>query len=194
MISAPGAAAALGLEALASHWWILLIRGIAAIAFAVLAFAFPGATIVVLILIFGAYALVDGILLLAAAVRFSHEGRRWIAFLLEGIVGVLIGLVTFFWPNLTAFALSLLIAAWALLTGIFEISAAVRMRQNIPGEILLIVVGALSIALGIFMAIFPGAALLAWVWTLAVYAIIAGVALIALSFRLRTLQAGAARS
>ena len=106
----------------------------------------------------------------------------------EGLLGIAIGVVTFLWPHITAIALGILVAAWAISTGVLEIGAAIRMRKDIPNEIFLILVGLLSIAVGVYVAIFPLAGLLAWVWVVGVYAVIAGIALIAFSFRLRGMK------
>jgi uncharacterized membrane protein HdeD (DUF308 family) len=160
-----------------------------AIVFGVVVFAFPGIALLTFVLIFGGYAVADGILILIAALRFSHpDSGRWWWLIVEGILGIAIGVVTFLWPHITAIALGILVAAWAISTGVFEIGAAIRMRKDIPNEIFLIVVGLLSIAVGVYVAIFPLAGLLAWVWVIGVYAVIAGIALIALSFRLRGMK------
>ncbi|MHB1551585.1 MAG: HdeD family acid-resistance protein [Vulcanimicrobiaceae bacterium] len=174
------------LQVLARNWWALLVRGIAAILFGILAFALPGTTLFVLVMLFGAYALVDGVFALVAAVRAAEAHTRFWPLAVEGIVGSVIGLATFFYPGITAMALLFLIAAWAVLTGILEIAAALQLRRELAGEIWLVVSGVLSIAFGILIVAFPGGGVLAVLWILAVYAILFGAALVALGLRLRS--------
>jgi uncharacterized membrane protein HdeD (DUF308 family) len=178
-----------GVRTIASHWWLPLIRGLVAIAFGVLAFAFPVATAGAFVILFGAFALVDGLVTVTTALRFSHpHAGGWWWMLAQGFIGILIGVVTFAWPAITALALGILVAAWAISTGILELGAAFRLRTSLPGEILLVVSGLLSIVLGVALAFFPLTALLAWVWLVAAYAIVAGVVLLGLSFRLRAVR------
>ncbi len=174
------------LQVLARNWWALLVRGIAAILFGILAFALPGTTLFVLVMLFGAYALVDGVFALVAAVRAAEAHTRFWPLAVEGIVGSVIGLATFFYPGITAMALLFLIAAWAVLTGILEIAAALQLRRELAGEIWLVVSGVLSIAFGILIVAFPGGGVLAVLWILAVYAILFVAALVALGLRLRS--------
>jgi uncharacterized membrane protein HdeD (DUF308 family) len=170
---------------LARNWWALLIRGIAAIVFGILAFAWPGITIFVLVLLFGAYAFVDGIFAIVAAVRAAAAHERWWPFVIEGIVGLLIAAVTMYDLRLTALALYFTIAVWAFITGIVEIVAAIQLRRAIAGEWLLIVAGICSILFGLLMIWHPVAAALAIVWIIAAYAILFGIIMIVLAFRLR---------
>ena len=132
-------------ESLARRWWAVALRGVAAIVFGILAFVMPGVTLAALILLFGAYALVDGVLDVVAAVSGRTGARSWWALLLAGLVSIAAGLVTFFWPELTAIALVYVIAAWAIVRGVFEIAAAVRLRTVIASEWWLGLSGALSI-------------------------------------------------
>jgi len=176
----------LGIQAIASHWWILLIRGLVAILFGIVALVYPGITAIIFVFLFGGYAIVDGVLNLVTAIRFRHpDNQRWWWMIAEGVLGIGIGLVTFFYPGITAFSLGVLVCVWAITTGILEIAAAVQLRQTIPNEIIMIVLGALSIIVGIILAFEPLQALLVWVYVVAIYALIAGVAMIALSIRLR---------
>lgn len=167
----------------AKNWWVFALRGLFAIIFGVLAFVWPEATITALVLIFGAYAVVDG--LLSAYTGFTDPNYRWWVGLLEGIVGVAAGLVAFFYPGLTAIALVYLVAVWAILTGAFEIWGAIKLREEIKGEWLLALSGVASIAFGLLLAFFPGMGVLTLVWLIAGYAIIFGVMTIMLAFRLR---------
>ena len=169
---------------LAHNWWTLVLRGLAAIIFGILAYVWPGITFTVLVLFFGAYALWDGIFALIAAFRAQGE-RRW-ALVLEGLVGVAAGLVTFFWTGAATLALLVIIAAWAIVTGVFEIIAAIRLREEIEGEWLLLVSGLLSVLFGIALAVWPAAGLVAVTWLIGAYAILYGILLIMLGFRLRT--------
>jgi uncharacterized membrane protein HdeD (DUF308 family) len=180
------------LEQLTRHWWVLALRGVLAILFAVIAFSRPGVTLMALVWVWGAYAFLDGIFALIAAVRAAEHHQRWAMLLLEGISGIAAGIIAFVWTGITALVLVYLIAAWAVVTGIFEIAAAVRLRQMIQGEWLLGLSGVLSILLGILFAAIPGAAAVAWVWVIGAYALLAGILLLALAFRLRALGERAA--
>jgi uncharacterized membrane protein HdeD (DUF308 family) len=173
----------LPLQRVADHWWVFGLRGIAAIIFGILAFIWPGVTLTLLILLWGAYALIDGVLGLVGSFRTGQE-HRW-ALLLEGIVGIAAGVATFVWPGLTALVLVYIIAAWALVTGVLEIVGAIRLRKVIDNEWWMAISGALSILFGIILFVAPGAGALALVWLIAAYAIVFGVILLALAFRLR---------
>ena len=183
----PLTADALG-AVLAKNWWLLLLRGIAALFFGVVAFAWPGITLVVLVLLYGAYALVDGALAIAAAIRGRgrHAPTGWLVFV--GVLGIAAGIATFFWPAITALVLLALIAAWSILHGVLEIVGAIRLRREIEGEWLLILSGIVSVAFGLLVLIFPGAGALALIWLIGAYAVVFGVLLIALSLRLRGLR------
>ncbi|MBV9719013.1 MAG: HdeD family acid-resistance protein [Candidatus Eremiobacteraeota bacterium] len=170
---------------LTRNWWMWLIRGIAAVIFGLLAFLWPGATIVVIGILFGAYALVDGIFAIVATIRAAETQQRWWPFLIEGIVGILIAAITFYDIGITLLALYLTIAAWAFLTGIFEIIAALQLRKHIANEIWLIIGGVASIAFGILMVYFPLAGALAIIWLIAAYAVIFGLLMIGFALRLR---------
>lgn len=184
-----------GSSRIAAHWWVPLVRGIVAVIFGVIIFAHPLSSVFAFVVLFGAFAFVDGILNIMTALRFAHpDSGRWWASLAEGIIGVLIGIVTFFVPGLTAVTLGLLIAAWAIVTGVLEIVAAFRLRRDVPGEIFLILAGVLSVVVGMWLIVFPVAGLLALTWLIAAYAIVGGIALIVLAFRLRSMGSRAARS
>lgn len=168
---------------LAQNWWTLALRGLAAVIFGILAYIWPDVTFTVLVLLFGAYALWDGVFALIGAFRTQGE-RRWML-VLEGLVGIAAGLVTFFWPGAATLAILTIIAAWAIITGIFEIIAAIRLREEIEGEWFLLLSGLLSVLFGIALAIWPAAGLVAVTWMIGAYAIIFGILLIGLGFRLR---------
>ena len=175
------------LPTLARNWWALALRGLAAILFGILAFAWPGITLFVLVLFFGAYMFADGIFAIVAAVRAAGEEERWWLLLIQGILGVLAGLVAFFWPGLTALALLYFIAAWAIVTGILEIAAAIRLRREIEGEWALGLSGALSVIFGVLLVVLPApAGLLSLVWLVGAYAVATGVLLLILAFRVRS--------
>jgi uncharacterized membrane protein HdeD (DUF308 family) len=176
---------ALILHSLAKNWWMLLLRGLVSILFGVLAIAWPGITILSLMILYGAYALVDGLFAIFAAVSGNAASHRW-WLAVVGIVGVLAGLVAFAWPGLTALALLMLIAAWAIVSGIFEIVGAIRLRKEIDNEWLLILHGVISVLFGLFVWSQPGEGALAIIWVIGAYAIIAGIILCVLAFRLRS--------
>lgn len=166
-------------------WWTVLIRGIAAVLFGLLALVWPSATLLALVLCFGAYALVDGVLALIAATREMGHGQRVEWLFAEGVFGVLAGLFTLIIPGVTALMLLYFIAAWAVLTGITEIVQAIELRREISNEWLLILSGVISVLLGVALALFPGAGALSLIWVIGIYAIFFGALLIGLSLRLR---------
>jgi uncharacterized membrane protein HdeD (DUF308 family) len=170
------------LPTLARNWWAFALRGLVAVLFGLLTFFVPGITLVTLVLLFGAYALVDGIFNVIAFFRvLSHH---W-ALLIEGLIGIIAGILTFAWPAITAIALLYLIAFWAIFTGIFEIVAGIRLRKAITNEWLLLVIGVLSLLFGMLILFSPSAGALAIVLWIGAYAFLFGVFLLALAFRLR---------
>jgi uncharacterized membrane protein HdeD (DUF308 family) len=169
-------------ETASRHWWAFALRGLVAILFGVLAFAWPGVTLQVLVLLWGAFVFVDGVLALVSAIRTDND-HRW-GLLLEGIVGIGAGVVTFLYPGLTALVLLYIIAVWALLTGILELVAAVRLRKVIQNEWWLALTGVLSVLFGLVLLAAPGAGALAVVWLIAAYAIVFGILNLALALRL----------
>jgi uncharacterized membrane protein HdeD (DUF308 family) len=176
------------IEKISRNWWMFAVRGVVAVIFGVLALVWPGQTLQALVLVFGAYALVDGIFAIFTGIAARGYFERWWAMLLEGVAGVVIGLLTFFWPNITALALLYLIAAWALITGIFEIVTAIQLRRVITGEWMLILGGLLSIILGVLLFVFPGAGAVSVVWMIGIYAIFFGISEIIFAFRLNGLR------
>ena len=180
----------MNIDALAGNWWALALRGVAAIIFGLLAFVLPGVTLAALILLFGGYALVEGVLNVTAAVRGRGDDQPWWALLLEGLVSIAAGIVAFAVPGLTALALLYVIAAWAIVTGALEIVAAIRLRRRITAWLALN--GVLSIAFGALTMLVPGAGALSLVWLIGAYAIAFGALLLGLSLRLRRWRGEAA--
>ena len=176
------------IEHITRNWWVPLIRGVAATLFGIMALFWPGITLEVLVLFFGAYALVDGVFALLAGLTASgtDTGLRW-ALVVTGVAGIIIGLVTFFWPGITATLLLAFIITWAIVTGISEIVAAVRLRAVIDNEWLYILSGVASVVFGVLALIFPGTGALSIVWLIGIYAIVAGVCLVAFAFRVHSL-------
>jgi uncharacterized membrane protein HdeD (DUF308 family) len=173
------------------HWWALAIRGAIAIIFGLAALLRPDIALEALILLFGAYALVDGVFAIVG-VFGGTRGRtpRWLL-LIEGIAGILAGLIAFVLPGLTAFVLLYLIAAWAVVTGIFEIATAIRLRQEIRGEWALIIGGALSVLFGVILAVIgPVAGLLSLIWLIGIYALVFGILMLITAFQARGRDAG----
>jgi uncharacterized membrane protein HdeD (DUF308 family) len=174
------------LPLLARAWWVLVIRGVIGVAFGLLAFFDPALTLAVLVVFFGAYALVDGLFAIMLAIRAAREKIPLWPLVLEGIAGILIGIATFMVPLLTAVALETLVAIWAFVTGIFELVAAFRLRRVIAREWILALTGALSILAGIALLLWPVAGLGAIVLVIGAYALAFGILLIVLGFRLRS--------
>jgi len=177
------------LEALSRNWGWIALRGVAAIVFGLLTLFLPIVSLAALVLLFGCYALVDGILHIIAVFRKRGPGQPWWALLLGGIVSLAAGLVTLFFPGLTAIALVYVIAAWALVTGVFAIVAAIRLRKVITGEGWLVLSGVLSVAFGVVLALFPGPGALAVVLWIGAYSLVFGALIVGLAFRLRRLGA-----
>jgi uncharacterized membrane protein HdeD (DUF308 family) len=178
--------AVVDVETLVRNWWVILLRGIAGIIFGLITFFAPDISLAALVLVFGAYAFADGVLAIISAIRRRGESKRWWLLFLDGLAGVAAGVVTVIWPDITALALLYLIAAWALVTGGLEIAAAIRLRKVITGEWLLVLIGIASIALGVMLALFPEAGALAVVLWIGAYALVSGILMIVLSFRLRS--------
>lgn len=173
------------LPAIVGNWWAVVLRGLIAIILGLVTLMWPGVTIGALVLLFGFYALLDGIFSFIAAFRASRHHERWGYLLGEGIIGVLAGVATFAWPGITTIALVYMVAAWAVVTGVLEIAAAFRLRKHIAGELLLGIAGVISIAFGVMLVLAPIAgALVIAIW-IGVYELVFGVTILALGFRLR---------
>jgi uncharacterized membrane protein HdeD (DUF308 family) len=172
-------------ESLLRSWWILALRGVIAILFGVLALMWPGLTLLALVSLFAAYALLTGAISVFGAIRNRKRDDEWWLLLLMGLVGIGAGVIALIHPALTTLVLVLVIAANALVTGVLDIAAAMRLRKAIRGEWLLVLSGIASIVFGVLAFLFPTAGALALVWMISVYAIITGVLLLAVAFRLR---------
>jgi uncharacterized membrane protein HdeD (DUF308 family) len=169
---------------LVKNWWALALRGVAAVIFGIIAFALPGVTLTVLVLFFAAYLLVDGVFALIAGLKAAERHERWGALALEGILDLVAGAAVVMWPGLTLVVFIYMAAFWALVTGIALLVAAFRLRKQ-HGEWTMILAGILSIAWGILVAVFPIAGILVWAWWIGAYALIFGIAMLILAFRLR---------
>ena len=172
---------------LTRNWWALALRGIFAVLLGLAAFVLPGVTLAVLVALFGAYAVVDGVLTIIAGIRAAERHERWWSPILKGLAGIAAGVLAFVWPALTALALLYLIAGWAIVTGVLEIVAAVHLHRA-HGEWLLILNGVLSVLFGFLVVIWPSAGVLTLLWLIGTYAIVFGVVLLVLAFRLRNLH------
>ncbi|HXR87526.1 MAG TPA: HdeD family acid-resistance protein [Stellaceae bacterium] len=176
-------------DILIRNWWALALRGVAAVIFGLLAFALPGLTLTVLVLFFAAYLLVDGIFALVAGLRAAERHERWGALSLEGILNLVAGALVVMWPGLTLVLFVYMAAFWALVSGIALLVAAFRLHRQ-HGEWMMILAGLLSIAWGILVALFPIAGILVWAWWIGAYALIFGIAMLILAFRLRRQHPG----
>jgi uncharacterized membrane protein HdeD (DUF308 family) len=181
------------LENLGRNWGWVVLRGVVAVLFGVMAIVWPGITLAALVIVWGAYALTDGVLALIAAWQMRDRGRPFWSLVIVGLLGIAAGVVTFMWPGITELTLLMFIAAWAVVMGIFQIVAAVRLRKEIQGEWWLGLSGLLSVVFGVIMFAQPGSGALALVRVIGVYAIVFGVALIALGVRLKRYAPSASR-
>lgn len=176
------------LEALTRNWWVLFVRGLAAILFGIMAFAWPGITLWVLIVLFGVYAIADGLTALYVSLSGRVAGDAWWAMLLVGLLSLVAGVVAFVWPGITAEILLMLMAVWAIARGIFEIVAAIRLRKVLENEWLLALAGVVSIVFGLMLIARPAAGLLAMIWLIGAFAVLFGIVAIMLSLKLRSLR------
>jgi len=176
------------IETLKRHWWVPVIRGIAAIVFGIIAFVYPGLTIATLVLFFGAWVLIDGIFRVIGAIGHRGSDPDWGWQIVIGIVGIIVGVLTFHAPQVTALALVIYIAAWALMIGASEIVMAIKLRHEIKGEWLLILMGLASIVFAVLLLWNPVAGAAAVIWLIAWYAVVLGILAIFFGFRLRSLK------
>lgn len=171
-------------DLLARNWWLVLLRGVAAIIFGILAFIWPHLTLLGLIFLFGAYTIVNGILSLMAASNAPKGYPRFGSLIFSGILSIAAGIIAFVFPGLTAMALLILIAVWAIIDGFTEITAAIRLRKVINNEGWWIVAGIASVIFGVALLLWPGAGILALIWWIGVWAIVFGITMVGLAFRL----------
>ncbi|PYK18389.1 MAG: HdeD family acid-resistance protein [Verrucomicrobia bacterium] len=176
------------IETLKRHWWVPVIRGIAAIVFGIIAFVYPGITVATLVLFFGAWVLIDGIFRVVGAIGHRASDPDWGWHIVIGIVGIIVGLLTFHAPQITALALIIYIAAWALMIGATEIAFAIKLRREIKGEWFLILMGLASIAFAILLLWNPIAGAAAVIWLIAWYGVVLGILAIFFGFRLKALK------
>lgn len=169
----------------ANQWGWMVFRGGVAIVFGILAFAWPEPTLAALVLLWGIYALMDGVLALVAAFQMRVDARPVWPLAIVGLLGIAAGTLTFVWPGITALTLLMFIAVWSIVMGVFQIVTAIQIRKLIDNEWLLGVSGALSIIFGVFMFINPQAGALAVIWVIGAYAIVFGILLIMLGLRLK---------
>lgn len=167
------------------HWGWVALRGVVAILFGLMAMFMPAITLSALVLVWGAFALADGVLALIAGIRIRERGKPLWALIIVGLLGVAAGIVTFLWPGLTALILLYIIAIWALVTGVFQIVAAIRFRKEIRNEWFLALSGLVSILFGAMLVLQPGAGALALVWVIGIYAVFFGILLLVFSLRLK---------
>src|SRR5882672_1768478 len=170
-------------------WWMLLLRGFFAIAFGVLTWFLPGVSLAALVLLFGAYAMADGVLGVWSAIAGRKEHEHWWVMLLIGLLGIAVGLLTFLAPAVTALVLLFYIAIWAIATGVLQIVIAIRLRKEVRGEWLLVLGGLASVLFGVLLVVQPAAGALAVLWLIATYAVVFGVLLVLLGFKMRSLAA-----
>ncbi len=171
---------------LARNWWLVALRGLLAILFGAAAFVWPGLTWLVLILMFGVYAILDGIFAMVSGIFQSRYSPRWWVFLVEGFISLIAGVIVLLQPGLAGIALVIVIAVWAVLTGLLEVIAAIRLRREIRNEWMMGFGGFLSILLGLLMLFQPAAGGLVITLMVGAYALIFGILLVALSLRLRS--------
>jgi uncharacterized membrane protein HdeD (DUF308 family) len=164
---------------------MLLLRGVLAFVFGLLCFAYPGVTLRVLVIVFGSYTLLDGLLAVAAAITRANSQPRWWSTLIEGVAGTMIGVIILSWPGISALGLLYLMAVWAILTGIFKMVAARRLRRHIIGEWLLLLSGAASVVCGVLLFFMPGSGALAVLFWIGAYAVSIGLFLVVVALRLR---------
>ena len=174
------------MEVLGRNWGWVVLRGVVAILFGVATLLWPGITLAALVLLFGAYAFLDGLMMIASSIAYRCQDSHWLTLIGGGLFGIAAGLLTFFWPGITAVALLFVIAAWAITTGTAMIAAAIQVRKVITGEWRLVLAGLLSVAFGVVLIARPGAGALAMMLWIGAYAIATGILMIGLGFRLRS--------
>jgi uncharacterized membrane protein HdeD (DUF308 family) len=172
------------IAALARNWWAIAIRGVVGILFGLVALFLPGATMLSLVLVFAAYTFVDGVFAIVSAVRAAGQHERWGLLVLEGVADIAVAAIAVLWPGITVVAFVLLVAAWAVVTGALMLWAAFRLDVD-SGRWWFVLGGVVSLAYGILLIVAPMVGALVLTWWLGAYALIFGVALLVLAFRLR---------
>ncbi|HEY5806693.1 MAG TPA: HdeD family acid-resistance protein [Povalibacter sp.] len=178
------------IQGAAKAWWLVALRGLFAVIFGVIAWISPGGTVLALVMLWGAYAIADGVISLITAFHWRDSGKPLWALILMGIAGIAAGVLTFVAPGITAVVLLMFIAGWAVIIGVLQILSAIRLRKEIDNEWMLGLSGLASLIFGVLMFVRPGAGALAVMWIISLYAVIFGVVLIVLGFRLKGLAAG----
>lgn len=166
-------------------WMALVLRGIAAILFGVLTLKWPNVTVGSLVVLFGGFVMLDGLLGVVAAMRARAGDAEWGAALMVGLVELILGLLIIMWPEMTTRVMLLFVGSWAIIRGVLEIYSAVQLRQVIKGEALLATVGVLSLLFGVIVLARPDIAAIAILWTIGIYLIVSGVLLVLLGMRMR---------
>ncbi len=178
-----------GLRSFADYWWVLLVRGIAAIIFGLIALFWPGLTAYAMLLTFGIFALVDGVMAIIAGFRRKGHDDNWWSWLLDGALSILIGIMAISWPVATALALVFWIAAWATVTGVMRIIAAIRLRHEIDGEWAMGLSGLLMVLWGILLVAMPASGILSLTWMFGIFTLLVGITMVVLAFRVKKLKA-----
>jgi len=173
------------IDVIARNWGWVAFRGVLAVLFGLLTIFDPAITLLTLVLVYGAYAFVDGVAAIISVIANRRGQPHWVSMLVGGIAGIVVGVITFFMPAITATVLVLLIAAWAIVTGVTRIVAAVRLRKEIKGEWFLMLTGALAVLFGAILIARPGAGALALAFWIGIYVLVLGVGWIAFEIRLR---------
>lgn len=168
------------------YWWAFALRGLVAVVFGILAFVWPGATLALLVLLFGAFALVNGVLAIISAIRAGGD-YLWLL-VAEGVVGILVGIAVFSWPELTALLLLYFIAAWAIITGVLEVISGYRLRHAVEHEWAWLLSGILSVLFGVLLIARPETGALAVVWLIGAFAVLFGISLFILAWHLREIE------
>ena len=170
---------------LASHWWMVLLRGLAAIAFGIVALIWPAMTLLTLVLVYGIFAIADGVLSIIGAITDREKSSSTWLLALVGVLCIIAGTLALVWPAFIAVGLVLYVGLWAIFRGVVDVVTAVRLRKDIPNEWMLALSGVLSIVFGFLIFMAPAVGLLAVIWVIAFCAILEGLLLCSLAFRLR---------
>ena len=173
-------------EVLSRSWWMLALAGVVSVVFGVVAIVFPVLTLLWLVAMFAVYAAFSGVVYIMGAIQNRHTDNGWWLFLLLGLMGIAAGVLAIIYPAITALVLVAIMGASALVQGVFQIAIAIRLRKVIEGEWLMMLAGAISIAFGVMVLLFPGAGALAMVWLVSFQAIVSGILLLMLGLRARS--------